>query len=86
MHMVAVTAGPGHYHYKHMASTIPKASVQILFVRLKPMELYSVCLEGSLSGTRGHAFEPSLSAVAPPLPSQRFISTAHVQYQDEPSN
>ena len=51
MHMVAVAAGPGHYHYKHMASTIPKASVQILFVRLKPMELYSVCLEGSLSDT-----------------------------------
>ena len=39
MHMVAVTAGPGHYHYRHMTSTIPKASVQILFVRLRPMEL-----------------------------------------------
>ena len=36
--MVAVTAGP-LYHYKHMASTIPKARVQILVVRLKPMEL-----------------------------------------------
>ena len=29
----------GHYHYRHMASTIPKASVQIMVVRLRPMEL-----------------------------------------------
>ena len=29
----------GHYHYRNMASTIPKASVQIQFVRLRPMEV-----------------------------------------------